>query len=103
AVGGGERRLRVVGPALGFVELGLDAGGAAVQPVEDHPVGADLHQHADEDHECDREPEMGVGEDVQHGGPSGQRLSTASTAALTVDPGALTPVSRDTIAAAASV
>jgi len=45
--------------AAGLVELRLDAGAAMIQRVDQFPVGADIDDDADENHEGDGDPEFG--------------------------------------------
>ena len=44
----------------GLVELGLDAGGALVERFGDHAVDAEIAHPGHEDHERDRDPELGI-------------------------------------------
>src|SRR5215471_48454 len=83
-----------------FVELGADATGTIVQRLRHHIVHAEISQEAYEDGECDRHPGFRLTQQF-HG--SRYLLRTSATAAsITLSAGAL-PVSRSTIALAASV
>ena len=55
----GEQLAGLVAQAAGLVELGLDAGAALVERVDDLLVDADIDQHAEEEHEGDGDPEFG--------------------------------------------
>src|SRR6185437_13154251 len=83
-----------------FVELGADAAGTIVQRLRHHVVHAEIAQEAYEDDECDRHPGFRLTQQF-HG--SRYLLRTSATAAsIALSAGAL-PVSRSTIALAASV
>src|SRR5262245_3349899 len=83
-----------------FVELGADAAGTIIQRLRHHVMHAEIAQEAYEDDECDRHPGFRLTQQF-HG--SSYLLRTSATAAsIALSAGAL-PVSRSTIALAASV
>ena len=95
-----EQRLRLLLEAKRLVELGFDPVAALVDELDHHLVHAEIDEPAEKDHEGHRYPEFGV--ELEHLGP--QRLRASATAAATMSrlAGAM-PISRSTIAAAASV
>src|SRR5207237_589737 len=92
----GQQLLRLVLEAKRLVELGLDAGAALVERVENAAVQAHIDRDGDENDESDRDPEFGVDHRSPH------RLTLASTALSTAARAGCEPISRSTIAAAAS-
>src|SRR5262245_65785106 len=80
-----------------FVEFRLDAVAAVVDALHQRLVHAEIAEHGDKDDERGGDPEFGF----EHGVP--QRLSTLPTASATSWLAGAVPVSRWTIAAAASL
>src|SRR5260370_18761873 len=76
------------------VELALDCVAALIERGEDHAMRPDVAEERHEHEESDGDPELGF----EHGYP----LSAASTAALTAESAGTVPISRSTIAPAAS-
>src|SRR5262249_26447199 len=95
-----QQSCRFLAKPGGGVELSLDARRALVEPIE-HQLGySEIDQDADEDEESDRDPELGCGEEREH--RCTYRFKAASTACSTTAPVGVVPISRSTIAAAAS-
>src|SRR3984893_17201047 len=87
---------RLVLEATGVVELGLDAVAAMVQRLEHGAVDAEVSEHPHQDDEGDGDPEFRFFEHQDY------PFKEASTALLTVLRSGARPVSRCTIAMAAS-
>ena len=80
----------------GVVEFGLDAVAAVIERCQHRAVDAEIGEHAHQDDEGDGDPEFRF---VEH---RHYPFKDASTALFTASPSGITPVSRCTIAAAAS-
>src|SRR6266567_3806203 len=89
-----EQFLRVLAQPPRLVELTLDLVAALIERGEDHAMRPDVAEQRHEHEEGDADPELGF----EHGYPS----SASSTAALTAESAGTAPISRSTIAAAAS-
>ena len=63
----GEQLRGLVAQPARLVELGLDAGAAMVERLDDLLVGADIDEHADEQHEGDGDPGFRLLQDLHHG------------------------------------
>ena len=92
----GEQLGGLVLEAAGVVELGLDAVAAMIERRQHGAVDAEIGEHAHQDDEGDGDPEFRFGEHRAY------PFKDASTALSTDLPSGGTPVSRCTIAAAAS-
>ena len=82
--------------AAGVVEFGLDAVAAMIERLQHRAVDAEIGEHAHQDDEGDGDPEFRFGEHRSY------PFKDASTALSTDLPSGDTPVSRCTMAAAAS-
>src|SRR5215470_3595032 len=94
---GGEQGFRLPLEPARLVELGLYAIAARVDALHQRLVHAEIAEHAHEDDEGDGNPEFGFEHRLS------QRLSTLLTASVTSWAAGAVPVSRSTIAAAASL
>src|SRR5262249_9144395 len=92
----GKQRLSFRLEPARLVELCLDAFPPVVDTLEQELVRPEITEHADEDDKGDRDPELGF----NHWLP--QRLSALLMAAAPSPPAGAMPVSRSTIAPAAS-
>src|SRR5262249_25048477 len=92
----GDQRLRLFLEAACLVELAPDAIAALIDTVEHDLLDAEIDQHADEGQKRDRHPGFGFKHRIA------QLLRTAPTAASTSGCAGATPISRSTIAPAAS-
>jgi len=82
--------------AARVVEFGLDAVAAMIQRLQHGAVDAEVREHAHQDDEGDGDPEFRLGEHLS------LSFNVASTALFTERRSGATPVSRCTIAIAAS-
>src|ERR1700727_1871848 len=88
---------RLLLEAAGIVEFGLDAFAAMIERSQHRSMNADISEYAHQDDEANGDPEFRFGEHRAY------PFKVASTACPTDAPSGATPVSRWTMAAAASV